>query len=318
MNDQAQPEPVAGLPVRPGVLTAGILSLLLYLSLVGLPLLGVLVAPMAAVPVLAVRSSGTAPVLAWGWPALVLAAAAWSQGIPWLILFTGYLLLVALPAASVEWWEAAGWSEGRWVGVATGIALVTILGLTLALTSGDPVAATRLWIHKAGADAESLYTSMGMGKGQAGLMLDRAEGVLGWALPGMVGGYLILTLFWLRPRLQMLRLPVGTVPFEEYRNDDWLPAVFALAGGATLLASGTLRWIAVNLLLTVLILFFVQGLAMIRAHVVRFVGRGVLVRWGLGLICLQPPLVFAVVALGMVDSFRSLRPAPVNDDGRKE
>ena len=76
---------------------------------------------------------------------------------------------------------------------------------------------------------------------------------------------------------------------------------------------------AINILGAALILYFVQGLAIIRAHLVRFVGRGWLVRWGVALICLQvPPLPVLVVALGIVDSFHSLRPRPPEDEKRPE
>ena len=68
------------------------------------------------------------------------------------------------------------------------------------------------------------------------------------------------------------------------------------------------------LLVTVLILYFVQGLAMIRAHLARWFGRGWLVRWGVVLLCLQIPIPLLVAALGVADSFHPLRPQ-VDDDG---
>lgn len=308
-----------GFPHRPGILAAGILSLLLYLSLLGLPLLGLLVAPMSAVPVLSARGGAQAATLAWGWPALALAVlAASDHSGAGLALLVGYLMLVALPSVSISWWSAAGWSEGRWVMVTTAVGLATVLGLVLALSQGHPMEATRAWVHGAGAQVQAMYTGLGMARGEVSLMMDRAESWLSWMLPGLVTGYLVMTLFWLRPRLEPLGLPVRTAPFENYRNDEWLPAAFAAAGAGTVLLGGTSRWLAVNLLVAVLILCFVQGLAMIRAHVVRVVGRGLLVRWGLGLICLQVPLAFVVMALGMIDSFHSLRPAPAGDNGRTE
>ncbi len=307
------------LPFRPGVLTAGVLSLLLYLSLLGLPLLGVLVAPMAAVPVLSVRGGMRTATVAWGWPALALSLLAGADGSgAGLALLAGYLLLVVLPCVSISWWSTGGWSEGRWVAVTTAVGLALTVALVLALSQGQPLEAIRQWVHRAGGQVEAVYTGLGMARGDVALMMDRAEAWLSWLLPGMVTGYLVMTLFWLRPRLGLLGVGVRTGPFEAYRNDDWLPAAFAVSGAGTLLLAGTWRWVAVNLLVAVLILCFVQGLAMIRAHVVRFAGRGLLVRWGLGLICLQVPLVFVVMALGMIDSFHSLRPAPASENGRTE
>jgi hypothetical protein len=106
--------------------------------------------------------------------------------------------------------------------------------------------------------------------------------------------------------------------FEEYRNDDWLAAGFALAGLGTLFLAGTPRWIAVNVLIAVLILYFVQGLAMIRAHLARWLGKGWLVRWGVALLCLQGPLPLVVAALGIADGFFELRPRTGDDGGKNE
>jgi len=313
------PGPGPFLPYQQGVVVGGLLSLLLYLGLFGLPPVGVLVAPLAAIPVLTVKSTGRAPVLAWGWPALLLATVALAGGgTVSMLMLAGYLLIVALPSVTAEWWSDAGWPEGRWVSVTTALGLVFVLVLMAGMSAGHPVQATRSWIHEIGSQVEPMYVDLGFGRGEIALMLDRAERLLGWTLPGMVTGYLILTLFWLRPRLPFVGLPVEAAPFEEYRNDEWLPLAFVLGGAGTALAGGLPRWLAVNVLTAVLILCFVQGLAIIRAHVVRFVGRGLLVRWVLGLICLQVPLAFLVMALGMIDSFHSLRPAAATDDGRME
>ena len=70
-----------------------------------------------------------------------------------------------------------------------------------------------------------------------------------------------------------------------------------------------------NVLFAVLILYFVHGLAIIRAHLARWVGRGWLVRWGVTLICLQMPLPPLVIILGVTDSFRSMRPRADDDGG---
>ena len=103
-------------------------------------------------------------------------------------------------------------------------------------------------------------------------------------------------------------------PFELYRGDEWLAAGFAVGGLGTVFLEGTPRWLAVNLLIAVLMLYFVQGLAMIRAHLARWVGRGWLVRWGVALLCLQGPLPLVVAALGIADGFFPLRPR-IGDDG---
>ena len=78
---------------------------------------------------------------------------------------------------------------------------------------------------------------------------------------------------------------------------------------------GRPRWVALNLLIAVLLLYFVQGLAMIRAHLARWVGRGWFVRWGVAFMCIYPPMPMLVATLGVADSFFSLRPTASDDGG---
>jgi hypothetical protein len=125
--------------------------------------------------------------------------------------------------------------------------------------------AVAAWMRAASEDAGELYASWGLAQGNVELALDAAERAASWVLPSVPVAYLVVVLFWIRPRLPLLGLPVPVAPFEAYRNDEWLAAFFVLAGAGTLLFDGTSRWVAINLLVTVLILYFVQGLAMIRA-----------------------------------------------------
>ncbi len=106
----------------------------------------------------------------------------------------------------------------------------------------------------------------------------------------MLEAYLVVLLFWARPRLALLGYPMASGAFEDYRNDEWLAVVFAVSGIGTLALGGTARWAALNVLVVVLILYFVQGLAIIRAHLARWIGRGWLVRWGVVLLSLQVPM----------------------------
>ncbi len=306
--------------VRPlGPIVAGLLSLLIYLSLVGLPLIGVVVAPLSAIPVLSIRLAGRPPVLAWGWPALLLAVAAYVGGPSAVVLLAGYLLLVALPATTAEAWERAGWSEALWAEVSTAIALVVALLLVAALAwPAPPHEATARWLAEAAERAQAFYGEMGMDRARMSLLLDWWQVSFAWILPSAVVAYVVLALFWLRPRLPLVGFGVGAGPFERYGNDEWVPAAFALGGAGTMLLGGTARWVAANLLGAALILCFVHGLAIIRAHLGRLVGRGWLVRWAVALVAIQMPIALLVAALGLIDPFRRLRPAIPEDHGRLE
>ena len=230
-------------------------------------------------------------------------------------LLGAYLLLVVLPSASIELWNRWRWSEGRWVAVASLTGALGCLAVVAAVAAPQtPMEAVSVWIRAASGEAGELYAAWGLAEGEVELALDAAERIASWVLPSVPVVYLVVVLFWIRPRLALLGTNVEVARFEEFRNDEWLAAVFVVAGAGTLLLGGIPRWVAVNLLMTVLILYFVQGLAIIRAHLARWFGRGWLVRWGVALLCLQGPLPLLVAGLGVADSFHPLRPQ-ANDDG---
>ena len=158
---------------------------------------------------------------------------------------------------------------------------------------------------------------MGFAEGEIELAFDASERVIPWVLPSVVITYLIVVIFWIRPRIPLLGYRVEVRPFEMYRGDEWLAAGFAIAGLGALFAEGMPKWVSLNLLIAVLLLYFVQGLAMIRAHLARWVGRGWFVRWGVALMCIYPPMPILVATLGVADSFFPLRPA-TSDDGGNE
>ena len=301
-----------------GPLAAGAVSLLLYTALFVFPPVGVFVAPMATAPLLqlAARRGTAAP--AWGGAALLLAVASLSgAGVPGLLFLAGYLVLVVVPVVSVEAWRRHPVSEGRWAALATLAGLVLLLAAAAAAAwPRPPVEAAAAWYHQVGEQAVELYTRAGISRGEIQLAMDSSAGPVSWGLPSMFSAYLVVVLFWVRPRIPLFGLGLEVRPFEEYRSDEWLPVAFVLGGIGTLLLDGTARWVAVNLLVTVLILYFVHGLAIIRAHLVRLVGRGWFVRWGIALLCLQVPLPAAVAALGLADSFFDLRPRRSDDDRR--
>ena len=301
---------------RMGAAASGLVALLLVGGLFVIPFLGLLIAPLGSLPVLHFQSGGAPGHRAWG-PVVALLVVAAMVGMAGFAipLLGAYLLLVVLPSASIELWTRWQWSEGRWVAVASLTGVVACLVTTAVIAAPQtPMEAVSVWIRAASGEAGELYAAWGLAEGEVELALDAAERIASWVLPSVPVAYLVMVLFWIRPRLVLLGTNVEVARFEEYRNDEWLAAVFAVAGVGTLLTGGMLRWVAVNLLMAVLILYFVQGLAIIRAHLARWFGRGWLVRWGVVLLCLQGPLPLLVAGLGVADSFHPLRPQ-ANDDG---
>lgn len=302
---------------RFGAGASGLVSLLLVASVLVVPLFGLLVAPLGLVPVLHFQSDGTPGYRAWGWVvALLIAGSAIGFGPFPMALLAAYVLIVILPAISVEFWSRMGWSEARWISVAVGaVSIVVLVSLALATLPAGPVEGVATAMRSAATDAKEMYGAMGFAEGEIELAFDASERVVPWVLPSVIIAYVIIVLFWIRPRIPLLGYRVQVSSFEKYRGDEWLAAVFVLAGLGALFLTGVSRWAALNLLIAVILLYFVQGLAMIRAHLARWVGRGWFVRWGVALMCIYPPMPILVATLGVVDSFFPLRPAASDDGG---
>jgi len=309
----------AGAPRIPrfGAGASGLVSLLLVAGVLVVPVFGLLIAPLGLVPVLHFQSDGSPGIRAWGWVVALLAVASTIGFGPFpMALMAAYILIVALPALSVEVWSKLGLSEGRWIATAVAAALAVVLvGLVVITVPSGPVEGVAEAMRGAATDAKEMYGAMGFAEGEIELAFDASERVVPWVLPSVVVAYVIIVLFWIRPRIPLLGYEVEVAPFEDYRGDEWLAAAFAVSGLGALFLSGTPRWVALNLLIAVLLLYFVQGLAMIRAHLARWVGRGWFVRWGVALMCFYPPMPMLVAALGVVDSFFPLRPAASDDGG---
>ncbi len=306
---------------RLGVVAAGGLSFLMSASLVVVSPVGLFVAPLALVPVVQwICADSRQGLVSWGWVVAFLSGLAMTGssffGSPACAYLAAYVLVVALPAASLEAWRATGWGDERWVAVTTLAGTLTTLGaIAAAARPKPPLTALTDWYYETAAFVEESYRAVGVPTGELELAFDAAASLVPWIVPSIAVGYLIVVLFWLRPRLPVLGFQMPVEPFERYRGDEWLPVGFALGGLGTIFLSGTPRWIAVNVLIAVLMLYFIQGLAMIRAHLARWVGRGWLVRWGVALLCLQGPLPMLVAALGIADGFFDMRPKAVDDGG---
>jgi hypothetical protein len=228
------------------------------------------------------------------------------------------MLVVVLPILTIEIWQRFRWSEGRWVAVAAMLAVVgSLVASAVTVLPQAPVEGTAVHLREAIDSWEEASAEAGLPRGQSELQLDLFERLFSWVLPSLPVAYLVMVLFWIRPRLVVLGFPMEISTFEEYRSEEWLPAGFAVAGIATVALAGTARWVALNVLVAILILYFVHGLAIIRAHLVRWLGRSWAVRWGVGLLCLQPPVPVLVAALGLADSFFRLRPQ-TQGDGRQQ
>jgi hypothetical protein len=324
MVDEQPAEPAASnapprLPSL-GASASGLVALLLVSAIRFIPIFGAIIAPLGLLPVIRFQASGELGIRAWG-PVVGLLAVAWMTGLTSFAgsLLMAYALVIVLPAVSIEAWVRMRWNEGRWVLWASmgalGCSLLAVAGVAL---PDSPILASERWWNESLAMVSEIYQSAGMPEGEIErtlMTIEAASSVIPLLLPAAPILYYVAILFWIRPRLELLGMGLRVSAFESYRNDDWLAAVFAASGIGTLLLNGVPRWFAINALAVTLILYFVQGLAMIRAHLARWFGRGWLLRWGVALLCLQGPLPLVVATLGIADSFHPLRPRADDNGG---
>ena len=120
------------------------------------------------------------------------------------------------------------------------------------------------------------------------------------------------------------RLPAGRETGETYKLRNLvLPDGFIVAfvlGGLSPLMSGPLRTIGLNLLAIVIVLYFIQGLAVFRALVTR-VGFGpigtMIAFMMLGLMLIYGIAPFALALVGLFDSFFDFRKLNRKDDSHE-
>jgi uncharacterized protein YybS (DUF2232 family) len=302
--------------LRPGPAIAGFLSIAALASLVFVPLFGVFIAMLAALPLVHLIAEGRPSILGWGWVAVALAGAALLWGGEWLpAALLAYLLLAVLPAVSVEAWLRRPWSTGRWAAGISAVALVVVSGYLVAVfypaAPADEIARR---LQAALDETMQSMSSLGGGLGAADLL---AQGVhlCAYLAPALAASYVLSAALWVRPRLPLLGLPRGEEPYAMYTSEEWLPVAFAAGGLGWVFAQGMAKWLATNLFVTVLGLYFLHGLAIIHFYLGRRFGTNRWVRLAVALFALQIPVALALSALGLTDAFVRLRRGGAYDGG---
>jgi uncharacterized protein YybS (DUF2232 family) len=313
-SGQTPPSPPSLRVIGPGV--AGLFSLLVFASLPLLPILGVFLALLAPLPLVHVVAHGRTSFLAWGWVAIGLVAAVFLFPEPWLVgVCVGYLLVAVWPAVSVETWLRRPWSTGRWSAIVTLVAMAVSAAVITAVfwpvLPGDGL--VRLFTRMLTGASELVKAFAAGGGGEE--LLARATRTVGYLVPSLVALYVLTGALWLRPRLPLLGLSRGAEPFPLYTSEEWLPVGFALGGLGWVFAPEPYKWLAANLLVTVLGLYFVHGLAIILFYLGRRFGSNRWVRLGVMVFALQVPVALVFSALGLADTFFRLRHGGANDGG---
>ncbi len=314
----SSPRPPLLRRLGPGL--AGLLSLLIFLSLPLLPLLGVFTAVLSPLPLVQLLAASGGTVLGWGWVMIALSGVALGTAWPGAIaVAAGYLLIAAWPAFSVELWVRHRWSSGRWLALVTGGALAVLAGLLVALFSPqEPSHAMERLLLPSAAASPGLAGFLGGSRWSGEEMVAAAVGTVSTLAPALGALYVAAVVLWLRPRLTLLGLPVGNEPFATFSSEEWLPVAFVIGGLGWVFASGLAKWISVNLLVVVIGLYFVHGLAIIHHYLGRRLASKRLVRVAVGLIAVQMPLALGVAAAGLTDAFVRLRRGGGNEEESTE
>jgi uncharacterized protein YybS (DUF2232 family) len=301
---------------RPGPALAGFLSFAALASLAFVPVLGALFALLAAVPLVHLVAEGRPSLLGWGWVSVVLAGSALLWQSVWLAaVLLAYLLLAVLPAVAVEAWVRHPWPTGRWTAGITGIALAAVAAFSLAVyLPAHPAEALAERLQAAVTETAKTFGALGGGP-EAAELLAAGVKISAYLAPAVSALFVLAAALWLRPRLPLLGLPRGGEPFAFYASEEWLPLGFAVGGLGWVFAPPLPKWLATNLFVAVLGLYFLHGIAIIHFYLGRRLGTNRWVRLAVALIALQVPVALALSALGLTDAFFRLRRGGAYDGG---
>ena len=292
----------------PGV--AGVASFLAFAALLALPVMGILVAVLAPLPLVHLASGGRPSIVGWGWVAVVLAGFGLVSGAGAMgVVLAGYLMVAAWPAVSAELWARRRWATGRWTALLAAVPLVSSSLLLLALASpGSPVDLVQQTLVPAGQEGFGRWSTLfPMTGSEAEELVRWSSTLVAYLVPALVTLYVVAVGLWLRRRLPLVGFPVGSEPFCDYRSEEWLPAAFVAGALGWVFLPGAGKWLAGNLLVVVVGLYFLQGVAIILFHLGRRFGENRWIRLAVVLFGLQLPVAVVLATLGLFDTFVALR-----------
>jgi hypothetical protein len=229
---------------------------------------------------------------------------------------TAALAFVALPALGLVAGTRAGRTRDELVLLSAALSGIGSLAVVLALALADGVdpgamLAGRLdllrpelldFYRRAGWTEETLAAT--------GAAFDRLRDLVAWHLPGLVlagcvlHAALLVYAFGRRSGVDEAPIPPGT--FAAFRTPLAAAAAFVPAGLLAALASGLASRAAVTVLIPLGVLFFLRGMAIIRALLDR--GRvGLLIRAPVYVLAVQMPIPVLVAIGGLLDEFLDFR-----------
>jgi hypothetical protein len=226
------------------------------------------------------------------------------------------LAFVSLPALGLVAGATPGRRREELVWLTAALSGIGVLGALLAITLSegvDPGALVALKLDALRPELLGFYRSHGWSEETlvaTGAAFDRVRNLVAWQLPGLVlggcvlHGALLVYAFGRRAGLEEASLPAGS--FATFRTPLAVAAAFIPAGVVAALAGGLAARAAVTVLIPLGVLFFLRGMAIIRALLDR--GRvGLLIRAPVYVLAVQMPIPVFVAIGGLLDEFLDFR-----------
>ena len=295
------------------VIKGSVATLVLFLAYVSLPLFGILpglFSPLPGMYYTLKRGKGTGIALVL----LTMAVLAMLADPTALLL---YLVQSGLISLAVPLLMAKGWGAARTVAYSVAISLACLLVFVVSVWIfrgvnmhgeilkgiNSSIAQTALLYEKSGLKGEELQT-LQEGMRQAGALIGRLYPALVLIGLASIAGLNLLVLGKLAARRNN-PLPVGD--FRKFRNPDHLIWFVIVAGFALLLKNADVATAALNVLMVVLSLYFLQGLAIVAYWFERLAAPRLVRVILYTVLALQPYLAIAVAVIGIFDLWGNFR-----------
>ncbi|SNB48056.1 YybS family protein [Geobacter sp. DSM 9736] len=288
-------------------------TLTLFLAFVSLPMVGMLPGAFSPLPAIfyTLKSGRLTGIAIVSVTTAVLAVMGDVASTALYLLQSGSLALL------LSFFLSAGKGAGRSLAYAVAINLMLVvafaagygalrgLDLDLQVQKGvqASIAQTASFYEKAGVKGEELQT-LRQGMAQAGDVIGKVYPALLIISVAVIAGMNMLVLSRFSSRLNDLR---GIGPFREFRNPEPLVWVLIGSGFALLLDNPLVDRIALNLLIVILFMYFLQGLAITSHLFHRFrVSLFLRVIFYL-LLTVQPYFAVGVAVVGIFDIWGNFR-----------
>lgn len=229
---------------------------------------------------------------------------------------TAALAFVALPALGLVVGATAGRRREELALLAAALAGIGALGALLAVAFSEGTDPGVLFARRLDALRPELlgfYRNAGWNEetlAATGAAFDRMRDLVARQLPGLVlSGCVIhgaLLVYAFGRRASLAEAPLEPGSFATFRTPLAATVAFVPAGAVAALAGGLAARAALSLLLPLAVLFFLRGMAIIRALLDR--GRvGLLIRAPVYVLAVQMPIPVLVAIGGLLDEFLDFR-----------